>query len=112
MLKSLEQYYKEIYYETNGLIELPDDKFISNMFSFRDKDNKYQVVVDMLYQGKKYAFRVYNFWDKNTMYCEINGEKREMTDYAKLAISTIFLQYLKEVNFVENIINNESINIL
>jgi hypothetical protein len=35
-----------------------------------------------------------------------------MTDYAKLAISTIFLQYLKEVNFVENIIDNESINIL
>lgn len=112
MLKSLEQYYKETYYETNGLIEFPDDKFISNMFSFRDKDNKYQVVVDMLYQGKKYAFRVYNFWDKNSMYCEINGEKREMTDYAKLAISTIFLQYLKEVNFVENIIDNESINIL
>lgn len=112
MLKSLEQYYKETYYETNGLIELPDDKFISNMFSFRDKDNKYQVVVDMLYQGKKYDFRVYNFWDKNSMYCEINGEKREMTDYAKLTISTIFLQYLKEVNFVENIIDNESINIL
>ena len=108
MLKSLEQYYKETYYETNSLIELPDDKFISNMFSFRDKDNKYQVVVDMIYQGKKYAFRVYNFWDKNSMY----GEKREMTDYAKLAISTIFLQYLKEVNFVENIIDNESINIL
>lgn len=95
---TLEEYYKRTYFDTNYLIEIPSNKYICNMIDFINKDNQIELFVDMLFDNKKYRFKIYNFENEETMYSEINNQRKEISDYAKHVIYTVYQQYLEYKN--------------
>ena len=87
---SLEEYYQRTYFDTDGLIELPGNKYICNM-SFENNE----LFVDMLFNKKKYRFKIINYENEQTMISVINNQTKQISREAKHVIYTIFQQYLE-----------------
>lgn len=87
---SLQEYYQRTYFDTDGLIELPGDKYICNM-SFENNE----FYVDLLFNKKKYRFRIFHYTNEEEMMCSINGQIKQISKEAKHVIYVIFQQYLE-----------------
>ena len=85
---NLQEYYQRTYFDTNGLIEIPSNKYICNMCFINN-----ELFIDMLFNNKKYRFKIINYKNEQNMISIINNQTKEISSYAKHVIYTILQQY-------------------